>query len=364
MFCCVGTNWRQQNDLGLQKSQENSLVHVTEGCLDLIGSHCHPVSAESVLQFVETDFQGLAIQHPSVGLICFLYRTGKLRVECFVRKSGQRAGLHGLNDLEALLCKCDQRRQLEDGLGDSLCREICILYEVSSVCEGKSDRIRRILVNRIPQSYKVSCLLGHLLSIHQNVSICPYGLRPQFPREDCRVIVDKERQMIWNQIFARYSEIQRIPVLEFGPQFLQRVPTNARLGFLFFSEIFLQQNVRPYSIGELFSPDVERSGLGSTQVVNALQEVSDCVVCHINRRIGQRFDDPLWVPRKHCSQAILTSTCPLVQPSKGALKAMSCFRRIGLHTTEAFLSKLSPPRFAIVQIPLIHQSDHTFVSRP
>jgi hypothetical protein len=59
-------------------------------------------------------------------------------------------------------------------------------------------------------------------------------------------------------------------------------------------EVFAEEDVIPYFVGHFFGGDV--CGTEFRAVDFGVEEMSDCVVCHIDCGIRERFDEILWVP--------------------------------------------------------------------
>ncbi len=88
----------------------------------------------------------------------------------------------------------------------------------------------------------------------------------------------------------------------------------------------------------------------------------DSIIRHINSRIWKRFDQELFIERQVSSHTERSRTSPILQP-------FSCSNQFRVYlliiesveSFQMFLDFFGPFFITISQIPLITQSDHTFI---
>ncbi len=117
--------------------------------------------------------------------------------------------------------------------------------------------------------------------------------RCQLP--DGSVVVEEVGQMVRNQILARDPEINRIPELKLAPHFVQFLFGDAAFGR---ERRVLEKDVIPDFVSHLIWLDLKCVVAVVSAERLALQEVSNCVVRHVDGGIRQRFNQPLFVPEE------------------------------------------------------------------
>lgn len=81
-----------------------------------------------------------------------------------------------------------------------------------------------------------------------------------------------------------------------------------------------------------------------------MEQVGDCIVRHVNGRVGKRLDEELRVPGEFGAETMRPGTCPLVEPVKNRFETVSRFREESVHLREKPVSEI--------------RMGHTFSQRP
>ena len=89
--------------------------------------------------------------------------------------------------------------------------------------------------------------------------------------------------------------------------------------------------------------------------------MGDGVVGHVNGRIGQRFDQVLFIPREFGSQSEGSTAAPLFKPIQSICVAVTQITiEFGkLRRLHIRLKKLSVFDNSVIYVPLIAKSNHT-----
>ena len=61
------------------------------------------------------------------------------------------------------------------------------------------------------QCEEIASGFRHLLIVQEKVSVGSNATRPMLARKDCGVVVEEEGQVVLDQIFARNTEVHRVP---------------------------------------------------------------------------------------------------------------------------------------------------------
>lgn len=107
------------------------------------------------------------------------------------------------------------------------------------------------------------------------------------------MVVEEVRQVVGHQILSGDPEVDGVPILELLPHGVQFFFRDAALSG---KRRFLEEDVVPDLVRHLLGADLEQVvGPVAAEGV-ALQEVGDGVVGHVDRGVGEGFDEPLFVP--------------------------------------------------------------------
>ena len=139
---------------------------------------------------------------------------------------GEVESLSGDISLDPLL----QDEELEDGSVGYLLIEVRIVESVTSICKRDSTGITTELLDTLLEGHEVTRRLGHLLSVQAQVAIAEVAAShaPGIVLPDGLVLVEGHRQMVPDEILARYAHIHGIPVVELIAHFFKCFCLNAR----------------------------------------------------------------------------------------------------------------------------------------
>jgi len=74
--------------------------------------------------------------------------------------------------------------------------------------------------------------------------------------------------------------------------------------------------------------------VGWTKIERTLKKVGDGIVGHVNRRVRERLDEELLVPRDPRSETVRPRASPLLEPIENCLESVPRLREVGVHPRE------------------------------
>ncbi len=116
--------------------------------------------------------------------------------------------------------------QLQDCVVNSVFGEVSVFQRVTSIGQSKSHAISAEHLNGVLQDQEVTLALGHLFFVSQQVPVGTDRLGPVLLGEDGNVVVDPEDQVVRNQVLARCSQVNGVPVSELLLQLSQGLGRN------------------------------------------------------------------------------------------------------------------------------------------
>ena len=164
------------------------------------------------------------------------------------------------------------------------------------------------------KGYEVAFAFAHLLTLDVDVSVAVVGFGPEFlVLPDGCVVKEGHSQVVFDQIFARTSQVKGIPVQERLPAFVQLVLRYFSTG------VFLpQENMTPKIMSKILRPNSKSSRHTSHKIT--LQHMSNSIKSKINSAIRQRLNKILLIKRHFSPKTKRSRTSPLFQPVDGVNK--------------------------------------------
>mmetsp|Transcript_1653 Transcript_1653/g.3816 ORF Transcript_1653/g.3816 Transcript_1653/m.3816 type:complete len:622 (-) Transcript_1653:58-1923(-) len=355
------TNWTDQNDQTFDPTLDNIFVHwystsntpctVFVSCVEgfkpstlqrLLDLHRRETSAgryHETIDFVQKDF----IHHIHV------------------------AGPHAINRRRAKSFRnpCLLVHQRKNRCVGCLPTKVCVIEGISRVSASKSSGVSAIPVACLLHHQEVALRFTHFFSIDKNVAIAVVTLGPnfRFVFPYSRVIVERHRQVVWNKILCTHSKVHWIPIPELVLHFVQSFLGNFAVG----RQLTLSIDVIKDALGQIRRINFFwRLFLVAIQVVGPLQNVRDCVICHVDCTVRQTLNHPRCIPWQIRPEPKLTRAGPFLQPPNDVFisRQRRCIVRVKVSAFQNMLSHGTGPRlFAIRQVPLVRGGDNAFVIR-
>ena len=182
--------------------------------------------------------------------------------------------------------------------------------------------------------YEVAFAFAHLLALDVDVSVAVVGFGPEFlVLPDGCVVEEGHRQVVFDQVLPRTSQVQGVPVQERLPAFVQLVLRYFGTG------VFLsQENMTPKIMSKIFNSN-SKSPRHTSQNI-PLQHMHNSIKSKVNSTIRQRLNKILLIKRQFSSKSKRSRTSPFLQPIDGVDKfIMQCL----VITFEIFLYVVEHP---------------------
>lgn len=93
--------------------------------------------------------------------------------------------------------------------------KICVLHPISSISQTQPRGVRTKLLNRLLQRQGITSTLAHLLSIQHQMPIRTHAEGELVLGEDRSMVIERECQVIWDEIFSGGTDVEWIEVVEF-----------------------------------------------------------------------------------------------------------------------------------------------------
>lgn len=103
-------------------------------------------------------------------------------------------------------------KQLQYSVVNSVLREVGVFQRITSIGQSESHTISAEHLDGVVQDQEVTLALGHLLFVSQQVTVGTDRFGPVLLGEDGNVVVDPEDQVVRNQVLARCSQVDGVPV--------------------------------------------------------------------------------------------------------------------------------------------------------
>jgi len=141
--------------------------------------------------------------------------------------------------------------------------KVRVVQRISRISQGDAGRISTVLFDALIQREEVSSRLGHFVSIEAQVAIAEIASRHAvlIVLPDCLVVIQRHRQVVSDEIFARDSQIHRVPVVELVPELSELLFGHA--GAFFGVKWLLEENIVESFDRHSFSRDVGWTDLGT-----------------------------------------------------------------------------------------------------
>mmetsp|Transcript_21945 Transcript_21945/g.62701 ORF Transcript_21945/g.62701 Transcript_21945/m.62701 type:complete len:469 (+) Transcript_21945:1730-3136(+) len=165
--------------------------------------------------------------------------------------------------------------------------------------------------------------------------------------------------MIVDQVLPGNAEVHRVPESEFFPHPLQQILRDLGVGHLTIEV----DEVPDLVVQVLWFNRTQRASTLAVQGL-VLQEVAHRVIRHVDRTVGQGFDEELLVPRDFRAEAERSAASPLLQPRDGVPKRLLDPRVVSLEiaAVQVVLNLLLPRLLAILEVPLVDRGDNALVT--
>ena len=169
MFTEMWCNGWQADSLTQKELFDHLCMHIAIGQ--------DTVLRTKILQVIPNATQGIGEKHLSVGCMCIFKTNADLVAEDFIQK-GEVTRAHLGQTSDSIFCPGLQSGEAQNCFATTFGWKVGILQSIATICTRNASSISTVSGNGFLQRQKVPFGLGHLFTIHHDMTVAIEGPRP------------------------------------------------------------------------------------------------------------------------------------------------------------------------------------------